>query len=173
MYIAEVVHDLPDLRQIEFDVPGGMGEVTLQVAVRPVGAEPWVGLFRTLKYSDVNVIQVWDDGPMLLAVAGGYPHFIDTRNPLRRVEMPVFPVRHILRHESSLVVLGDFVRMCGVLGTGVDWVSPTLADDWLDDVHLDGEDVVGRGSMNATGEWAPFRINVRDGTTETQWVDYV
>jgi hypothetical protein len=111
----------------------------------------------------------WEEGPMLLAVARGYPHFVSAQDPSHRVESPVFPIRHLLRHESGVVAVGDFVRMCGLDGNGIPWVSPTLADDWIEDVRIVGNSVEGRGSLNAIGKWASFKISLLDGTTETEW----
>src|SRR6266571_9502313 len=106
-YVAEIVHDLPDLPQFEFEVPGGLGEVVAQVLVRPGGASPWIGLFRSLGSSDTTRLEVWEGGEMLLVVAKGYGHFVRADDPRHRIELPVFPVRHTLRHASGVVVLGD------------------------------------------------------------------
>jgi hypothetical protein len=168
-YGAQIIQDLPDLQQIAFPVPGRRGRDTVHVVVRPSDSEPWVGLFYSDGFSDVSDLQTWNDGLLLLVVARGYPHLVSAHDPSQRVEVPVFPVRHVLRHESGLVVLGDFVRICGVQGNGIRWVSPPLGHDWLDDVRLDGDFVVGRGSNNASGDWSPFKVSILDGNTETEW----
>jgi hypothetical protein len=169
LYSARIVRKVSGVPEIDFEVPGGSGKAALRVLVHPVESEPWLGVFGTRDTFKLTELVTWEEGPMFLAVVRGYPHFVSALDPLHRVESPVFPVRHLLRHESGVVVVGDLVRMCGLDGNGVLWVSPTLADDWIEGVQMIGETVEGRGSQNAIGSWASFRISVLDGTTETEW----
>lgn len=168
-YDAEIVKDLAGLEQHEFGVPGGQGRVELQVRVRPVTGEPWVGLFRTLGFSDVSGLFSWSDGPMMLVVASGYPHYVSTEQPSFRTELPIFPVRHALRHPTGRVILADFSRACAVDGESVLWVTPALGSDWLDDVRIEGNFLLGRGNVPETGQWAPFRTDITTGETETEF----
>jgi hypothetical protein len=168
-YEAHVPTDLPTYPQIEFEAPGGLGEVALQVVVEPIGAPAWVGSFRSLGFTRLTELFTWSDAWMLLVVAMGYPHYVRAEEPMMRTEVPVFPVRHAIRHSSGLVVLGGFDRMCGLSGSSIAWVSDRVASDWIEDVQLDGDTVRGRGNIPSTGESVPFAINVEDGATSTSW----
>jgi len=119
--------------------------------------------------SETTQLETWEDDDMLLFVAKGYGHFVRADDPQHRVELPVFPVRNVIRHPSGVVVLGDFTHLCGLDGFGVAWVSPRLGSDWLDSLRLDGDMILGRGSVAETGGWAPFHVSVQDGRTETEW----
>jgi hypothetical protein len=168
-YKAYVATDLPAYRQVEFQAPGGLGEVMLQIVVEPGSSPPWVGLFRSLGYSDVTQLFTWSDAPMVLAIARGFPHYFRADEPGMRTEVPVFPVHHAIRHPSGIVVLGGFDRFCGVDGASVAWVSERVASDWLVDVQLKGNHVHGRGNVPSTGGSEPFKIDVMTGSTSTMW----
>jgi hypothetical protein len=128
-----------------------------------------VGLFRTEGDSEINELFTWPSSPRLLAIARGYAHYIDVRNPQARTKRPIFPVRHALRHPSGLVVLGGFDHLCGLDGDGLKWESSRLASDWIDKLRLEGDFVLGNGNVPSTGGWLPFTVSVLDGTTQTEW----
>jgi hypothetical protein len=157
-YRATIPQDLPPYPQIEFDAPGGLGDVALHVLLEVEGQTPWVGVFRCLGYSDVNEIFTWPDGQMLLVVARGYGHYFPVAEPQSRTELPVFPIRHALRYSSGLVVLGGFDRLCGLDGHSIQWVSSLVASDWLDDVRLEGgsSPVAGTYRLLAAGSRSAF-----------------
>jgi hypothetical protein len=169
-YRASIPQDLPSSYiQVEFSVAGGLGEVTLSVLVEVEGHDPWVGLFRSLGYREVNEVFTWSEGSMLLAVSKGYGHYVRADDPSARTEVPIFPIRYALRHSTGLLVLGGFDRLCGIDGHSVRWVSSLVASDWLEDVRLEDQFVTGRGNVPSTGGWEPFRVSLADGTTDTPW----
>ncbi len=120
-YTAEEVWPAPDgLDAVEFDVAGGMGTVAFQAIIRPSGQKPWIGLFRTEDYEGaLTFLETWDAGPMVLACAGGNPHFFRADGPDFRVDLATYPVMHRLRHRD-LVILGDFTNLTAVDGYGLD-----------------------------------------------------
>ncbi len=171
-YRAEIVTEPPNaIPTVEFLPSGGLGSVAMQVLVHVVGSDPWVGIFRGASDSHVTILESWSQGPMLLVVAEGFPHFVDTRQPGHSMDLPVFPVRHAIRHRSGVLVLADFTRICGVDGDGIRWVAPEVAQDWIEDLRLDGQMVRGSGSVVGTDDYAPFAIDIKDGRFRPEATD--
>jgi hypothetical protein len=168
-YTAEEVWPAPGgLQVIEFDTPGSMGTVGFQAIIRPSGREPWIALFRTEDYEGgLTFLETWDAGPMLLACAGGTPHYFRADDPRFRVDLQMYPVLHRLRNRD-LVILGDFTNLIAVNAHGLVWESPRLASDELADLEVRGHVVEGKGNEASTGRWTTFVLSLATGELLSQ-----
>jgi hypothetical protein len=153
---------------VEFDIPGVMGTVSFQAVVRPSGQEPWIASFRTEEYEGgLTFIDTWDSGPMVLACAGGYPHFFRAEDPNSRLELATYPVIHRLRRDD-LVILGDFTTLTAINGYGLVWESGRLASDQLTSLEIRKDVVEGKGNDSSTGGWTQFVLSLETGELLTR-----
>ena len=161
-YTAEVLSQSPSSDVEGFDFPpGGRGEPLIRILVRPRGSAPWVGKFYSMGgWFDINAVtglEVWCEGPLLLVVSGGHPHYVNAADRSLAPELHV-PVLHRVRSGEGVVVLADYTRVFAVNGFGLLW-KISVSHDGIHDLRLDGSTVRGVGE-DFRDTLVPFAIDL-------------
>ena len=139
------------------------------VGVRPIDADPWIGVFYGGGYPNPEKVAQIFTGPekgSLRVVFGGAACIVKAAEPSfwQKVD-DVFPVRSTLAvPEHELVLFHSFTDVVAHGPTGKVWISKRLVWDDLELLGYEGDDLRAAGFDAPANRQREFTIDLRTGT---------
>jgi hypothetical protein len=167
---AEVLRERPlILPRRQFVYPKQAEEVergALEVMVRPVGAEAFLGTFALGFADPAAPTGVWScpDAAWMCAVSGGYAYLVNTRQPeeFAQVEYrPVLEVRSL--KEQGLLLFAGHHSLTAWSANGQAWQTVRLSWEGVQITGVDGRWLRGLGWDLMTDKDVPFRVDLETG----------
>ena len=169
-WTAEILEARPlILPRRQFVYPKQAEEVergALEVMVRPVGAEPFLGTFA-LGFSDPAApTGLWScpDAKWMCAVSGGYAYLVNTEQPEEFAQVEYRPVLEVraLKEQELLLFAGHYALAAwGMRGKA--WQTGRLSWEGLQITAIEGRWLRGVGWDMRTDRDVPFKIDLETG----------